>query len=229
MQGGVVMLARKLVALGATVFLSAGLFAAAAHSTVPKVDVSHDTVKCTSVYGSATFSPGLQTSPLPPIKPSKVAIKGVVGDCTVTGPNPAVVVSGTFAGTLVLENDTATGLLGLESATGTLSIKWKADKTTPLLQTSTVLTPNAICGGTTQIPKPLNDFYALFHFGAQANCGDEAQPASSATGAFAGDDHGAASVTDAVTVQTIASLIPKIGGPPGVTGVNIALGTLTIG
>jgi hypothetical protein len=224
------MLARKLVAVGATAVLSAGLFAAAAHGTGPaKVDVSHDTISCTTVYGTGTFSPPLKLFP-GSSDPAKVTIKGTAKDCTVSGPNAAVVVSGTFAGTLTVPSQEVTSLLGLES-TGTtkLTIKWKADKSTPLLQSSTVLTPHAICGGTIALPAPFNaSTYAQFHFGAQASCGGDPQPASSATGAFVGNDSGAGSITDAITSQQINPMIGQ-ATTTGVSMVNIGLGTLTVG
>jgi hypothetical protein len=224
------MLARKLVAVGAAAVLSAGFFAAAAHGTGPaKVDVSHDTITCTTVYGAATFNPPLKLFPNPD-GPSKVSIKGTAKDCTVSGPHAAVVLSATFAGTLTLPSQEVTSLLGLES-TGTtkLTIKWKADKSTPLLQSSTVLTPKAICGGTIALPAPFSaSTYAQFHFGAQASCGGDPQPASSATGAFTGNDGGAGAITDAITSQQINPMIGQ-ATTSGVSGVNIGLGTLTVG
>jgi hypothetical protein len=224
------MLARKPVAVGAAAVLSAGLFAAAAHGTgSAKVDVSHDTISCTTVYGAATFSPPLKLFPSPDGQ-SKVSIKGTAKNCTVSGPHPAVVLSGTFAGTLTIPSQVVTSLLGLES-TGTtkLTIKWKADKSTPLLQSSTVLMPKAICGGTIALPAPLNaSTYAQFHFGAQPSCGGDPQPASSATGAFVGNDDGAGSITDAITSQQINPMIGQATST-GVSTVNIGLGTLTIG
>lgn len=109
------MFTRMFVAVGATALVSAGLFASAAHGLGPaKVDVSHDTITCTTVHGSATFSPPLKLFPSPD-GPSKVSIKGIAKDCTVSGPNAAVVLSGAFAGTLTVPSQEVTSLLGLEA------------------------------------------------------------------------------------------------------------------
>jgi len=225
------MLARKFLALGATAVVSAGLFAGAAQGAGPaKADVSHDKVKCTSVYGTVAFSPALVLGGTPGVTAAKVSVKGVVADCTdITNPNVKLLAS-TFAGTLTAPNNNALSLLGLQHVTGALTIKWKADKSSPILQTSSVVEPNAICGGVMSLPAPfVGGQHGEFHIGTQTHCsGGAAQAAPSATGAFTGNDAGASSVTDALTVQDVDALT----GPAtttGLTGVNLALGTMTVG
>jgi hypothetical protein len=229
------MLARKFLAVGATALVSAGLYAGAAHSAGPvKIDVSRDKVTCTSVYGAIAFSPALVLGGTPGVTAAKVSVKGTVADCTdLTNPNVKLLKS-TFAGTLTAPNNNALSLLGLQNVTGALTIKWKADKSSPILQTSSVVTPNAICGGLASLPAPFNAAqHGEFHIGAQAHCGGGTGPAQaspSATGAFSNNsnDGGAGSVTDALTVQDVNALTGPATGS-GLTGVNLALGTITVG
>jgi hypothetical protein len=222
------MLARKFLAVGGAAVVSAGLFAGAAHSVAPpKADVSTDRVTCTSVTGNIAFSPALV---LNGNVAETMAVKGVVKDCTDLT-HPAVkLLPSTFSGVLHAGNNNVLALLGLTNVTGTLTIKWKADKSSPILQTSSVVTPMAVCGGTVSLPAPLDSAqHGLFHIGTQAKCnGGSAQAAPSATGAFAGNDAGASSKTDALTVQDIDALTgPALGS--GLTSVDLALGHITVG
>lgn len=92
-----------------------------------------------------------------------------------------------------------------------------------------MLTPNAICGGTIGLPTPFNaSTYAQFHLGAQASCGGDPQLASSATGAFGGNNGGASSITDAITSQQVNPMVGQ-ATTSGVTAIDIGLGTLTVG
>jgi hypothetical protein len=219
------MLARKFLAVVATALVSAGLYAGAAHSAGPvKIDVSRDKVTCTTVYGTVAFSPALTIGGT---LPTRMTVKGTVDNCTdLTNPNVKLVKS-TFAGTLSAPNNNALSLLGLQNVTGTITTKWKADKTSPILQTSTVMTPGAICGGLTTLPAPFNaSQHGQFHIGGPSTCSGKSQPAPTATGAFSNynNDGGASSVTDALTVQDVNALASG-----NVAGVNLALGTITAG
>jgi hypothetical protein len=70
-----------------------------------------------------------------------------------------------------------------------------------------------------------HDSFADASFGP-STCSGKSQPASTATGAFSNNnnDGGAGSVTDALTVQDVSALASG-----NVAGVNLALGTITVG
>ena len=199
-----------------------------AGAVTPKIDVSTADVTCRTVFGTVKFAPVLV--PFGTVAPEKIKIKGTIDGCTVTNaPSPVTILASTFSGTLESANNNALNLLTLNAVTGTIVVKWKADKTTPIMQTTSVITPNATCGGqfapggafgTTQ--------YSSFHIGAQASCGTAgAQPAPSVSGAFAGNDAGATSTTDAITSQNTANITTQANGP-GVKGVNLGIGTFTL-
>jgi len=187
----------------------------------PKVDVSNDSITCNSVVlASASLKPPLAFSG----SASSVAIKvkGTLGGC-VDNTNGAVIIdSGSFSGTLTGTSNNCTALLGTNPATGTLTFKWKANKATPILQTSSVVTVTTITGG---LLAPGGAFgaanYAQFSLGT-----------SGVTGAFTGGDAGATSSNTNVTSEDAGAFNTMCtngdGVKSGIKVLHIGLGTVTL-
>ena len=178
----------------------------------PKIDVSNDSITCNAVVATMTLKPpisggGTATS-------EAVKVKGSLNGCFVSGPNSAIVLSGTFAGTLSTTTNDCNAFL-LSPLTGTLTFKWKADPTTPLLHASSTLTITtssfAVFSG-----EPWGAEYAEFSLGS-----------SSVTGAFTGGDAGATSSNSLITSQDANAFGIGCGSPAGLKKLNIGLGTFT--
>src|SRR5581483_10959712 len=118
------------------VLASAG---ALVYASVPKVDVTNDSIVCNTVVATVGVKPAISNAGSSST-PTAITVKGTVSGCTVSGPNAATVVSGTFSGKLAGTGNTCGGLLGTTPITGTLVFKWKGDPTTPLAQTSSTVT-----------------------------------------------------------------------------------------
>jgi len=129
------------------------------------------------------------------------------------------ILTSSFSGKLTGTSNNFTSLLGVSTVTGTIKISWKTDKATPIVQTSTVLTPGAITGGLYVPAAPIAGAYGEFHIGGGV----------SATGAFLGGDGGASSTTDAVTSQSAAALAVNGTLPAGIKSINLGLGNIAIG
>jgi hypothetical protein len=211
------LLFRKIVLLGAAVALPMAMLIPSSGASAPKVDVSDDMITCNTVIATTTVSPALSNGGSSST-PTKITVKGSVNGCTVTGPNPATVLSGTFTAKLAGTGNTCTGLLGTTPTTGDLTFKWKGDPTTPLLQTSSIVTVTGITGGTHS--ESLN--------GGSQTYGDFIVDSSGVTGAFTGPDHGTTSSNESVTSQDVGALLGGCGTTNGLKTINIGLGTFTL-
>lgn len=140
-------------------------------------------------------------------------VKGVLAGCAVTGPNPASILSGKVSGKLT---GTSNECLALSvPLSGTLTIRWKADKTTPILQKSSLVTiVNATFGG---FDAPWGATYGQFSLGT-----------SGVTGAFTGGDNGALSSNVSVTSQDIGEIIAECASPAGLRKQYTGLGQFTL-
>ena len=196
-----------------------------AQAGATKVDVSGDHVVCNTVYGTIGISPALVAGGT---TPTKITLKGTIDGCVDTDNAAIHIAASKFSGKLGGQNNDLTGLAGAAQVTGTIVIKWKTQKDTALLQTSTTITPNSTCGGLVPISElPGAPSHASFHIGGPSACplgGTTAAP--SATGAFVGGaDAGASSTTDALSSQDLAPLL----GATSIKAINIGVGVITVG
>jgi len=193
---------RKYLMLGAAAAMPLGFIAATsgiAGASGPTYNVATDHITCTTVTGSAKFSPALQ---LGGSSPETTSIKLALSGCTISGPvgTPDITaITGKGAGTLNSATNNALALEGTNAVTGSITIKWKAVGAKLLSATSTV-SPSSLTGGAQ------SDGYASFAL----NSGS-----ASVSGDFAGTNSGATSNLYVETVQTTAALTTEITpGPP---------------
>jgi hypothetical protein len=126
-------------------------------------------------------------------------VKGSVAGCTVTG----------------LHSVSNECVSLFHPLTGTLTIKWKADKTTPILQTSSTLNITNVSFST--FSAPWGTSYGQFSLGT-----------SSVTGAFTGGDNGATSSNVSLTSQDIGEILAECGSPTGLKTLNTGLSQLKL-
>jgi hypothetical protein len=192
---------RKFLMIGAATAMPLGFLAATggiAGAKALPINVSTDHVTCTTVTGSAKFSPALQLSGS---SSETTSIKLDLSGCTISGPvaTPGVTVTGKGAGTLDSATNNALALEGTNAVTGSITIKWKAVGGKLSLATSTV-TPTSLTGAAQ------SDGYASFALDSGS---------ASVSGDFAGTDSGSTSNLYVETVQTTAALTTEISaGPP---------------
>lgn len=204
--------------MATTVALPFTLLVPSSGAGAPKVDVSNDSITCNTVIASVKIAPPLSNSGSSSTA-TNIIVKGTVNGCTVSGPNAATITSGSFGGKLAGTGNTCTGLLGTAPTPGTLTFKWKADASTPLLQTSTVVNVASTTGGT----------HSENLDGGSQTYGDFIVNSTGVTGAFTGGDNGASSHNESVTSQDIGALLAGCGAPAGLKSINIGMGTFTIG
>jgi hypothetical protein len=213
-------LLRKLVILGSTAALVAGslFIAGASGAGATKIDVANDSITCNAVSATASIKPGL-TGAGPNNVPTQLTVKGTVASCQVDGPGGASVLSGTFSGKLANVGGNCTALIGTTPTTGTLVFKWKADPTTPLVETSSTVNVSGITGG-------LHN-ESLDHGGQ--TYGDFIVNSSSVAGAFTGGDSGGSSHNESVATEDLNGILNTCATAKGLTKVHIGLGTFTLG
>ena len=177
---------------------------------VQPIDVSNDSITCNTLNGVASIAPplkigGTATSTI-------MTVKGLLAGCTVTGLDPVTIVSGKVSGKLEgTSNECITTFVPLS---GALTIRWKADKATPLLQrSSTVTIVNATFTG---FAMPWAA-YGQFSLGV-----------SGVAGAFTGGDNGARSSNVSVTSQDIGEILAECGSPTGLEKQYTGLGQFTL-
>jgi hypothetical protein len=197
---------KKLLLTAAAVAMPIGLVCASAgaQAAAPKIDVSHATISCTTVTGSAKFSPALN---LTGGNPENTSVKLAVGGCTVSGVSGVVVASGKGSGVLHSASNLATNLLGPTAVTGSVGIKWKTS-TGKLTFSSSTVTVSVITGGT-----PSDGYASLAITAGNASVSND----------FAGTDAGATSTMYAETTQTVSQLGTAASGKKGLK--SITLGT----
>jgi hypothetical protein len=175
------------------------------------IDVSNDSISCNTSFGTASISPALVIGGT--ATSTTMRVKATLAGCTVTGPNPAAILFGKVSGRLTgISNECIT----LEAPlAGALTIRWKADKTTPILQkSSTVMITNVTFGG---FGAPWNAIYGQFSLGT-----------GGVTGAFTGGDGGSMSSNVSLTSQDIGEILAGCGSPKGLDELNTGLGQFTL-
>jgi hypothetical protein len=215
---------RKIALLGGTAALVAGsmFIGVGAHAAAPPIDATNYTVSCDTITGGVVgFKPALL---LGGSTPSAASIKGTLSGCSATpagGGDPVTVVSGSVKGTLNTSTNDCLSLLGPSSATGTITITWKVGTGQKLTNNKTVITvSNGNVSGGTSNPFSDSATYGLFNISG-----------TSQTGAFGGaSGTGAASFTNALTVQGVGALTPQCTSPSkGLKGITLGSGEVNLG
>jgi hypothetical protein len=223
------------LASGAYVFATSG----PASASAPKFDNSTDTVNCSSFYGSVTISPPLA---LGGSSPTTIAVKGYLKGCSdatgkVSGSDTSnTAFSGEVKGTVTGASNNITVLAGCSSATGTLTVKWKAyyynSSLTPpaekLMYGSTQVSLTQIYGALFSPGSPFGvdnvttDGYGAFEIGNNATSNGCTAPTYTSPGAFLGTDSGATSASVAITSQDATAILD--GQASSATSTKLGLG-----
>jgi hypothetical protein len=176
-----------------------------------KIDVSNDSITCNTAISVVSISPplvigGTATS-------TTMRVKGSVAGCMVTGPHVVSILSGKLSGKVEATSNECVTLS--QPLTGTITIKWKADKATPILQTSSTISVTDVTFGGFNAPWGVT--YGQFSLGT-----------SGVTGAFTGGDNGATSSNVSLTGQDIAEILAECGSPTGLKKLNVGLAQLRL-
>ena len=196
---------KKLLLAAAAVAMPVGIIASTAGVSgagAPKIDVSHATIACTSVTGTAKFAPALTIGG---VLPENTNVKIAFSGCTVTGAAGVSGVTGSGSGVLHSATNNAVALLGPVPTTGSINIKWKTTSG-KLLSKTTSVTPSAITGGT-----PSDGYASLAVVLGSATV----------TGDFTGTDSGASSSMYAETTQTVGAITVSATGSKGLKSVSL--------
>jgi hypothetical protein len=144
---------------------------------------------------------------------SSSIVRGSVAGCTVTGPPAVSILSGKLRGRVASTSNECITLAA--PLTGTITIRWKADKATPILQTSSTLGITDVTFGGFAAPWGVS--YGQFSLGT-----------SSVTGAFTGGDDGATSSNASLTSQDIVEIVSECASPTGLKKLNLGSGQLKL-
>jgi len=145
--------------------------------------------------------------------------KATVDGCTDTTNGAVKILKSSFTAKLATGTNDCVSLITTIPMSGTLVFKWKADKTTPIAQTSSTMTVTSIAG---TIFTPGGSFGSASYF--QFSLGT-----SGVSGAFTGGNGGTTSTNTFVTSQDLSTaLVGEACSGAGVKAVNLGLGTLTL-
>ena len=176
-----------------------------------KIDVSNASITCKTVIGIASITPALAIGGT--ATSTVMRVKGSVAGCTVTGPPSVSILSGKVSGKVGGTSNECVTLFAPLS--GTITMKWKTDKTTPIFQTSSTMNvTNVSFGG---FVAPWGASYGQFSLGV-----------SGVTGAFTGGDDGATSSNVSITNEDIGQILAECGSPAGLEKLNTGLGQITL-
>jgi hypothetical protein len=208
---------RKLFIVGALAALPLGFLirANSAWAGPPPIDVSNDKINCNTVIGSVKIKPALVNGGV--AGATDIKVKGTLDGCTDTTNGAVIIHASKFKGELTgTSNDCAT-LLSASSVTGSITVKWKADSTTPITPNTSTLTPGTLTGGTFAPAALAPATYGDFTIGSGATV----------SGAFTGGDGGATTHAVLATGQDVGALGTACAGA-GIKAITIGLGTLTL-
>ncbi len=202
---------RKVLLVAAAVAVPAGLVIgggiAAAKS--PPINAKTDTATCTTVSGSAKFSPAVTSSEK--AGTTKTTVKATLKGCTSNAAGLKITdgkTTGSFtSNTHAAGTNGCSALVGATPETGSLTTKWK---TTPKLSSGNSVTPVTQVYGTVTSGSPPNAQFEIPGPGGTA----------SGTGSFEGTNGGASDESDAQSTVSAASLLATCDGKKGLTGFN---------
>lgn len=211
---------RKYLVMGTMAALSSGLLvqASSVWAGPTPIDVSNDQITCNTVIGSIKIKPALTTSGS---SPTIIQVKGTVDGCTDTTNNAVKILASGFKGVLNGSSNSCLTLLGPSSTTGSITVKWKADSSTPIAQKSSTLNVTTLTGGTFS---PGGAFASASYGQFQITSGTSI----TAGGAFTGGDGGTTSTATLVTGEDVGSLATACASSKGLKALVLGIGTLTL-
>ena len=175
-----------------------------------EIDMSNDSITCTTVNGTAPIAPLVTGGTA---KSTTMTVRARVAGCTVAGLNAVSIRSGRLSGKLVSPSNNCVTLM--EPVTGTLTMKWKADKRTPIAQRSSKMNVTNVSFGV--FTAPWGTSYGEFSLGV-----------SGVTGAFTGGDGGGTSSNVSVTSQDIGEILAECSSSTGLKTLYTGLGRITL-
>ncbi len=204
------------VVIRIAIVVSIAFASSRASAAIPMNDVSNASITCNTLFGTVSLKPGYLFGGS---QPSTVKIKGTLDGCTVTGGSPSTpqFVTGTFKGTLAGAANDCFAFLSTNPLPGTITIRWKAHPSTPLMQKSSTLTISTLTG---TLFAPGGLFGAAQYF--QLSLGT-----TSVSGAFTGGDGGAASTNVAVTSEDFGPTSNSCE-TDGLKTLHLGLGRITL-
>ncbi|MGB7052592.1 MAG: hypothetical protein WBG41_13580 [Acidimicrobiales bacterium] len=200
---------RKVLLVAAVVAVPAGLIigGGVASAKSPPINAKNDTATCTTVSGSAKFSPAITSSEK--AGTTKTTVKATLTGCTSNAVGLRITngkTTGSFTSTShVAGTDGCTALAGTSTETGSLTTKWK---TSPKLSSGNSVTPVTQTYGTIA-----SDGNAQFEIPGPGGT-------PSGTGSFEGTNGGASDGSDAQTTTSASSILATCEGKKGLTGFN---------
>jgi hypothetical protein len=189
---------RKLLVVAAAIAMPVSVVAVsggiASASNSHAGSAATDTIICTKLTGTVTFSPKL-TSKGYTSGSTTTTVKATVSGCTVKGTYSDKVTSGTVTGTIkgvagtpTKPSGTCTSLTGSNTDSGTLSTKWAASPAVP----NSVLTVKSVTGG-------VKSSHGTFTIPGSVK--------GSAAGSFEGANKGSSDKTVAQTTDTVTQIL----------------------
>jgi hypothetical protein len=195
---------RKVLLVAAAVAVPAGLIigGGVAAAGAPKINATNDTATCTTVSGSAKFSPAVSSSEA--AGTTTTTVKATLGGCT-TNAAGLTITSGSTKGSFVSNSHTAgtngcSALVGASPETGSLTTTWK---TSPKLSSGNSVTPVTQVYGTVT-----SGGNAQFEIPGPGGT-------SSGTGSFEGTNGGASDGSDAQSTQSATAILATCDGKKG--------------
>lgn len=173
-----------------------------------KIDVSNDSIICNTTVSSVSITPALA---LGGTAPAVMRVKGVIAGCTVSGLHAVSILSGKLSGKVEAPSNECVTLS--QPLTGTITIRWKADKTTPIVPASSTFDVTDVTFGGFGAPWGVS--YGQFSLGMHG-----------VTGAFTGGDGGAMSSNVSITGEDIGEILRQCGSPRGLETLHVGLGQL---
>ncbi len=200
---------RRLKALTAGLAVTAliGGFAVSSDAAgPPPIDVSHDRVTCTTMTGSISITPPI-TGVFPGTGSATAVAKVKLDGCTDLDNANVKLKASSGTITFTFANNFATALAGVQTvSSASISAKWAtASGAAKLVQPTSTVTFTQLNGGVGSPGGNFTDSYALFQIGHDAAHGTTAAP--SISGAFAGNDSGAATTLDILSSISVTALV----------------------
>ncbi len=223
---------RKLAVLGAAVAMPLALIIPSSQAASVTSDNSNSTVTCNTINkGTIKLKPPLTNVDQ---GPAVIQVKGKLAGCSTdavdsnSDPVTLTDLKSSFKGTINAPTSDCAGLLGPSTASGSVTIKWKADNGVKLDEkSSTVTIPSG--GVTTGLyASPFGAAYGAFSLGTSSFASGSPGTALSVTGGFTGGDGGASSVANTVTNEDVAFILGQCGAK-GVKALTIGIGQISLG
>jgi len=212
--------------------LVAGGIVTASTAAFAVTDVSNHSITCNTVSGTATFRPPLNATGTAGMQ---IIIKGKLADCIDNTDAGVLIDSGTFSGTLGDPSSFCPDFITTFQApvveTGSLTFRWKANRTTPIRPTQSRQVVNSRTSDLYNAAAGVEPFTTGGTFGSSKYVTLSFGTAS-VTGAFTGGDAGASSSNIIVSRETfhLIHTLCDVGVPPatGFKTLNFAIGTVTL-